>query len=165
MGDLQGQFPPAVLAVEIKVTKKTYCLFVGIILSISVVLSCSSALEERIAVVIGGENFRIEVARTAEQKRQGLMDRRTLGDREGMIFVYETDQHLAFWMKNTTIPLTLAFLSKDGQIMQIEQLKPLSLKSVMSERAVRYGLELPAGVLDELGVRVGDCVELPSDFP
>jgi hypothetical protein len=68
-------------------------------------------------------------------------------------------------MKNTTIPLTLAYLSKDGQILQIEQLKPLSLKSVTSERAVRYGLELPAGVLDELGVEVGDFVQLPEDFP
>jgi uncharacterized membrane protein (UPF0127 family) len=68
-------------------------------------------------------------------------------------------------MKNTTIPLTLAFLSKDGQIMQIEQLKPLSLKSVLSERAVRYALELPAGVLEELGVQVGDRVRLPADFP
>jgi uncharacterized membrane protein (UPF0127 family) len=135
------------------------------LLGLSSFLSCSSGLDERIEVVIGGERFRIEVAHTAEQKRQGLMKRRSLGDREGMIFVYDSDQHLAFWMKDTTIPLTLAFLSKDGQIMQIEQLKPLSLKSVVSERAVRYGLELPAGVLEDLGVRVGDRVQLPADFP
>jgi len=135
------------------------------LLSVSALLSCSSGLDERIEVVIRGQSFHIEVARTAEQKQQGLMNRKSLGDREGMIFVYETDQHLAFWMKNTTIPLTLAFLSKDGQIMQIEQLKPLSLKSVVSERAVRYGLELPAGVLEELGVEVGDRIQLPADFP
>jgi hypothetical protein len=137
----------------------------GILLGLSAVLSCSSGLEERIRVKIGGESFRIEVARTDEQKREGLMYRKSIGDREGMIFVYETDQHLAFWMKNTTIPLTLAYLSKDGTITQIEQLKPLSLKSVVSERAVRYGLELPAGVLAELGVEVGDRVQLPEDFP
>ncbi len=137
----------------------------GILLSINTVLSCSSGLEERIEVEIGGESFRIEVARTDEQKREGLMNRKSIGEREGMIFVYETDQHLAFWMKNTTIPLTLAYLSKDGQIVQIEQLKPLSLKSVISERAVRYGLELPAGVLSELGAEVGDRVLLPEDFP
>jgi uncharacterized membrane protein (UPF0127 family) len=116
-------------------------------------------------VIIGGERFRIEVARAPEQKREGLMNRKSLGDREGMLFVYETDQHLSFWMKNTTIPLTLVFLSKDGQITEIEELKPLSLKSVVSERAVRFGLELPAGILDELGVEVGDRVELPADFP
>jgi uncharacterized membrane protein (UPF0127 family) len=142
-----------------------YVPILGILLSINTVLSCSSGLEERIEVIIGGESFRIEVARTEDQKRQGLMNRKSLGDREGMIFIYETDQHLAFWMKNTTIPLTLAYLSKDGQIMQIEELKPLSLKSVASERAVRYGLELAAGVLDELGVKVGDRVQLPADFP
>jgi uncharacterized membrane protein (UPF0127 family) len=142
-----------------------YIPIMGILLSIGALLSCSSGLEERIEVVIGGKSFRIEVARTDEQKREGLMNRKSIGEREGMIFVYETDQHLAFWMKNTTIPLTLAFLSKDGQITQIEQLKPLSLKSVVSERAVRYGLELPAGVLEELGVGVGDRVILPEDFP
>ena len=148
-----------------RVFLKLIVLIVGVVLSFCAVLSCSDGLEERIKVVIGGESFRIEVARTEEQKRQGLMNRRSLGDREGMIFVYESDQHLAFWMKNTTIPLTLAFLSKDGQIMQIEPLKPLSLKSVVSERAVRYALELPAGVLEELGVQVGDRVRLPADFP
>jgi uncharacterized membrane protein (UPF0127 family) len=132
---------------------------------VSTVVACDRGLEEKVEVVIGGQSFRIEVARSAEQKRQGLMNRRSLGAREGMIFVYETDQHLAFWMKNTTIPLTLAFLAKDGKILQIEELKPLSLKSVVSERAVRYGLELPAGVLDELGVGVGDRVEFPRDFP
>lgn len=142
-----------------------YVVVAGVLLSVSSVLSCSSGLEERIEVLIGGQSFRVEVARTAEQKQQGLMNRKSLGDREGMIFVYKSDQHLAFWMKNTTIPLTLAFLSKDGEITQIEQLKPLSLKSVVSERAVRYALELPAGVLEELGVQVGDRVRLPADFP
>ena len=171
MGDLQGQLPPAVLARESgrtvvnQVTKRMFIPIIGILMSINALLSCNSGLGERIEVVIGSENFRVEVARTDEQKRQGLMNRKSLGDREGMLFVYETDRHLAFWMKNTTIPLTLAFLSKDGRIMQIEQLKPLSLKSVVSERAVRYGLELPAGVLDELGIKVGDPVQLPPDFP
>jgi uncharacterized membrane protein (UPF0127 family) len=136
-----------------------------LLLSLGWFLSCSSGLDERIEIVIGGQSFRVEVARTAEQKQQGLMNRKSLGEREGMIFVYESDQHLAFWMKNTTIPLTLVFLSKDGQIIQIERLKPLSLKSVVSERAVRYALELPAGVLEELGVEVGDRVQLPADFP
>ena len=132
---------------------------------LAAILSCGGGPEERIEVRIGGESFRVEVARTEEQKRQGLMNRKSLGSREGMIFVYETDRHLAFWMKDTTIPLTLAFLTKDGRITQIEELKPLSLKSVVSQRAVRYGLELPAGVLEELGVGVGDRVNLPEDFP
>ena len=135
------------------------------LLTVGPLMSCSSGLEERIQVEIGGRSFLVEVARTAPQKRQGLMKRKSLGEREGMIFVYDTDQHLAFWMKDTSIPLTLLFLSKDGEIQQIEELKPFSLKSVVSERAVRYGLELSAGVMDELGVGVGDRVVLPEGFP
>ena len=126
--------------------------------------SCSRTLPT-ISVEIGGEQFRIEVARSEEQKTRGLMHRRTLGERSGMIFVYEADEHLSFWMKNTTLPLTLAFLSREGEILQIEELKPLSLKPVSSSRAARYALELPAGSLRRLGVVPGDRVVLPADFP
>ena len=131
--------------------------------SLPALSSCSPALE-KVPVTIGGERFSVEVARTEEQKRTGLMNRKSLGRREGMIFVYQSDQHLSFWMKNTSIPLTLAFLSRDGEILQIEELKPLSLKAVVSERAARYALELPRGVLSELGVQVGDRVELPPQL-
>jgi len=118
-----------------------------------------------IPVQIGGVEFRIEVARSEQEKERGLMHRRTLGERRGMIFVYEADEHLSFWMKNTTLPLDLAFLSRDGQILQVEALKPLSLKPVSSARAARYALELPAGSLARLGVGPGDRVVLPPDYP
>ena len=121
---------------------------------------CAQGLE-RMPIVIGGEGFSVEVARTEEQKRTGLMHRKSLGPREGMIFVYDRDQQMAFWMKNTSIPLTLVFLSREGVILQIEDLKPHSLKTVVSERAARYALELPQGVLAELGVRAGDTIEVP----
>ena len=118
-----------------------------------------------IPVQIGGVEFRVEVARSEEEKARGLMHRRSLGERSGMIFVYEADEHLSFWMKNTTLPLTLAFLSREGEILQIEELKPLSLKPVTSMRAARFALELPLGSLQRLGVLPGDRVQLPADFP
>jgi len=126
--------------------------------------ACVRALPT-IPVQIGGVEFRIEVARSEQDKARGLMHRRSLGERSGMIFVYEADEHLSFWMKNTTLPLTLAFLSRDGEVLQIEELKPLSLKPVTSARAARYALELPAGSLQRLGVAPGDRVLLPADFP
>jgi uncharacterized membrane protein (UPF0127 family) len=125
--------------------------------------ACSGRLAT-ITVRIAGEPFRIEVARTEAEQARGLMYRRSLGAREGMLFVYQADEHLSFWMKNTSIPLTLAFLSREGEILQIAELKPLSLRPVTSERAARYALELPLGSLDRLDVRVGDRVELPADF-
>lgn len=121
-------------------------------------------IEERVTLVIGGQEFRIEVARTDEQQRVGLMHRRRLGQREGMLFVYPADQHLSFWMKNTLIPLTLLFLSRDGEILQVESLQPGSLKAVESKRAARYALELGRGVLEPLGVGPGDRVILPEGF-
>jgi uncharacterized membrane protein (UPF0127 family) len=128
-------------------------------------LSACSRTLPTIPVQIGGEEFRIEVARSEEEKARGLMRRRSLGERSGMIFVYEADERLSFWMKNTTLPLTLAFLSREGEILQIEELKPLSLKPVTSTRAARYALELPVGSLQRLGVVPGDRVLLPADFP
>jgi uncharacterized membrane protein (UPF0127 family) len=104
------------------------------------------------------------VARSDAEKARGLMHRRSLGAREGMLFVYDADEHMSFWMKDTTIPLTLAFLSRDGQILQIAEMKPLSLKPLTSQWAARYVLELPRGTLERLGVRVGERIELPADF-
>lgn len=114
---------------------------------------------------IGGEEFRLEVARSEEEKAQGLMHRRSLGERRGMIFVYKADERLSFWMKNTLIPLDLVFLSRDGEVLQIEALKPHSLKPVTSERAARYALELPAGTAARLGLEPGHRILLPAGFP
>jgi hypothetical protein len=118
-----------------------------------------------IPVEIAGVEFRVEVARSESEKARGLMHRRVLGERRGMIFVYDADEHLSFWMKNTKVPLTLAFLARDGEILQVEELKPLSLRPATSLRAARYALELPAGSLQRLGVAPGDRVRLPPDFP
>jgi hypothetical protein len=126
--------------------------------------SCTRALPT-IRVQIGGEEFRLEVARTEEEKARGLMHRRSLGERQGMIFVYQSDEHLSFWMKNTRIPLDLLFLSREGAVLQIEGLKPHSLKPITSERAARYALELPAGSAARLGLKTGDRVFLPAGFP
>ncbi len=127
-------------------------------------LACGGGRLPTIGARIGGEEFRLEVARSDAEMARGLMHRRSLGAHQGMLFVYDADEHMSFWMKDTTIPLTLAFLSRDGQILQVAEMKPLSLKPVTSQWAARYVLELPLGTLDQLGVRVGDRVELPADF-
>jgi uncharacterized membrane protein (UPF0127 family) len=121
-------------------------------------------LPEQITVEIAGQEFRLEVARSLEEQRQGLMYRRRLGSREGMLFVYTEDRHLSFWMKNTRIPLDLLFLSREGDILQIEELKPGSLKPVDSRRAARYALELARGTAAALGVAPGDRVRMPEGF-
>ncbi len=119
---------------------------------------------ERVPVTVGSAVFQVEVARTDAERERGLMLRRTLGSREGMLFVFEADQRLAFWMKDTLVPLSIAFLSSEGRILQIEDMEPLSRKSIRSRLSARYALELPRGAFDEVGAAEGDNVILPEGF-
>ncbi len=118
--------------------------------------------QERVPVTVGSDVFTVEVARTTEQRARGLMHRRSLGEREGMLFVFDADQHLTFWMKDTLVPLTIAFLSSEGRIVQIEDLEPLSQKTIRSRQSARYALELPRGAFAEAGAVEGDVVVLPE---
>jgi len=117
---------------------------------------------ERVQLTVGSDAFTVEVARTEDQRARGLMHRQTLGRREGMLFVFDADQHLAFWMKDTTVPLSIAFLSSEGRILQIEDMEPLSQKSIRSRLSARYALELPRGAFAEVGASEGDPVALPE---
>ena len=127
------------------------------------IAGCAARLE-RVTVTVGSDVFTVEVARTDEERARGLMHRRSLGDRDGMLFVFEADQHLAFWMKDTRVPLSIAFLSSEGRILQIEDLEPLSQKAVKSRLSARYALELPRGAFAEVGAAEGDIVVLPAGF-
>jgi hypothetical protein len=103
----------------------------------------------------------VELARNADQRERGLMFRKSLADGKGMLFVFDADQILDFWMKNTTIPLSIAYMSSDGTVREIHDLEPLSLASVASGRSVRYALEVPRGWFDRVGLKAGDRFELP----
>ena len=90
------------------------------------------------------------------------MFRKTLAEGEGMLFLFDTDQMLDFWMKNTSLSLSIAWIGSDGVIKGISDLVPFSLASVSSERSVRYALEAPQGWFGRAGVKVGDQLELPG---
>jgi uncharacterized membrane protein (UPF0127 family) len=104
----------------------------------------------------------VEIARTDEEKARGLMHRKKLPDGEGMIFIYDRDQQMSFWMKNTVIPLSIAFIAADGRIIEIRDMRPLDLNSVQSSRSVRYALETPQGWFDRAGVKPGDVINFQN---
>ena len=99
-----------------------------------------------------------EVARTPEQRAIGLMHRKSMQQHAGMIFVFDQPEPLCFWMKNTLIPLSIAFLQDDGTILNIEEMKPMKLDSHCSVRPARYALEMNAGWFAKRGLKPGDRI-------
>jgi uncharacterized membrane protein (UPF0127 family) len=90
------------------------------------------------------------------------MYRKQLPDGEGMLFIFERDEALSFWMKNTIIPLSIAFIASDGRITEIKDMRPRDLNAVKSSRSVRYALEAPQGWFTRAGISPGDTVR--GDF-
>lgn len=132
-------------------------------ISVLIIAACSPRME-KVALEIGKERFEVEVARTEAQRAKGLMGRASLGPREGMLFVFDRDQHLEFWMKDTRIPLSIAFLSADGKILEILDMTPFSQKVVRSRLSSRYALELRQGAFREIGAGEDSIVLLPAGF-
>jgi uncharacterized membrane protein (UPF0127 family) len=104
----------------------------------------------------------LEIADDDASRQTGLMNRKELADGKGMLFVFEIDQPLSFWMKNTLVPLTIAFIASDGRILELRDMQPLSLAPVNSARSARYALEAPQGWFGRAGVAPGDVLELPG---
>jgi uncharacterized membrane protein (UPF0127 family) len=105
----------------------------------------------------------VEIAKTDEERATGLMHRKKLADGEGMIFVFDRDQQLSFWMKNTIIPLSIAFIASDGSIIEIKDMQPNDLSSVRSSRSVRYALEVPQGWFGRVNVHAGDHIKIRNE--
>ena len=101
-----------------------------------------------------------EIAITPAQREQGLMFRKELKDGRGMLFVFERDEVLSFWMKNTIVPLSIAYISNDGRILEIYNMESGDLNPVRSSRSVRYALEVPQGWFERAGIGIGDRLDL-----
>ncbi len=99
-----------------------------------------------------------ELAVKAEERNWGFMERKDIPAGTGMLFVFEKDQVLSFWMKNTPHPLSIAYIDSKGTITDILDMTPYSLESIRSSRSVRYALEVPQGFYAANGVAVGDRV-------
>jgi uncharacterized membrane protein (UPF0127 family) len=112
-----------------------------------------------------GQELKVEVARTDAERERGLMGRKEIGARQGMIFVFDRDDHLAFWMKNTPSALSIAFLSAEGKVLQIADMEPFSEKILRSRLSARYALELRQGAFAEMGIGEGTIFAFPPGFP
>lgn len=96
-----------------------------------------------------------QVAATPEQREIGLMHRASMPQGEGMLFVFERPGEQCFWMKNTLLALTAAFVADDGTIVNLEDMKPQTLTSHCSKKPVRYVLEMNQGWFEKKGIKAG----------
>jgi len=110
-----------------------------------------------------GTEFSVEaeMAIKAEDRNHGYMERKNIPDGTGMLFVFEKDQILSFWMKNTPHPLSIAYIDSKGKIRNIYDMTPYSLSSIVSTVSVRYALEVPQGWYKKNGITEGDTVIIP----
>ena len=110
-----------------------------------------------------GTEFSVEaeMAIKAEDRNHGYMERKNIPDGTGMLFVFEKDQILSFWMKNTPHPLSIAYIDSKGKIRNIYDMTPYSLSSIVSTVSVRYALEVPQGWYKKNGITEGDTVVIP----
>lgn len=139
---------------------RVLALILMLTLMIGAMGSCSGDTLPTMLIDVKGIELVVEVADTQESRNQGLMFRRSMKENHGMLFVFDYESQVSFWMKNTRIPLSIAFIAADGTIRQIEDMEPENLSSVAAERNVLYALEVNQGWFDRNGVEPGDKVIL-----
>ena len=108
-----------------------------------------------IKLAAGMHVIRAELAQTPEQRSTGLMFRQSMATNDGMLFAFEAPGQQCFWMKNTLLPLSVAFIGDDGSVVNIEQMKPQTLDSHCSAKPVRYVLEMNEGWFAKRGIKPG----------
>ncbi len=116
---------------------------------------------ERIKLAAGMHRLDVQVAATPEQRQTGLMFRKDMPQHEGMIFVFEQATQQCFWMKNTLLPLSAAFIADDGTIVNIEDMKPQTMDAHCSAKPVRYVLEMNKGWFAKKGIKAGAKLQGP----
>ena len=127
-------------------------------LALTAVPIASAAELPTIELVIKGHRVVAEIAATETTRETGLMHRFSLQRDHGMLFVFRDAQPQAFWMKNTYVPLSIAFIGSDGRILNIDDMAPLTESTHPSRGAALYALEMKKGWFAERGIALGDPV-------
>ena len=118
----------------------------------------------RVQIQAGMHLINAQVASTPAQRNTGLMWRQSMPQNEGMLFVFEQPGVQCFWMQNTLIPLTAAFVADDGTIVNLADMQPLSTQSHCSAAPVRYVLEMHQGWFAQRGLQAGSRLQTPGGW-
>lgn len=119
---------------------------------------------KRATISIGNKSVILDIADSPELRTAGLMNRLTLDENAGMLFIFDECKPRSFWMKETYVPLSIAYLDETGKILNIEKMSPLDLTGVKSAQPARYALEMNEGWFEKNGVTPGDVIPLGAKF-
>jgi hypothetical protein len=142
--------------------KKALTLFFLAVLTVSSIFAKSLKKSDITITRADGSTITCisELAIKPEERNFGFMKRKNIPDGTGMLFIFENEQILSFWMKDTPHPLSIAFIDSRGKIRNIFDMKPYSLSSIQSTVSCRYALEVPQGWFDKNNIKPGDTLSL-----
>ena len=126
---------------------------------ISPAMGAQSSRLETIRLKTGNQVIQAEVAKTEAERQQGLMHRKSLPANHGMLFVFDRPARSCMWMKDTPIPLSVAFINHQGIILNIEEMKPLTTDPHCSIGWIRYALEMNAQWFERHGLKPGSRID------
>lgn len=138
-------------------------LFASVFFVINPVLADEPEFRDA-TITVGNGTYKVQVADTPAALERGLMYRASIEPYEGMLFVFQAPQRVTFWMKDTTIPLEIAYFNQQGKLLEIRGLIPMDRTPVpsMSEQ-IMYALEVPAGGFAKKRVKLGDMLTYPRE--
>ncbi len=127
------------------------------------VSSKASVIRDTIKMSISGTTVTLEVAKERETLSRGLMFRDSLAKNSGMLFIFPREGMYSFWMKNTRIPLSIAFINSQGRIVGLDEMRPYDTVTVhMPFEPYTYAIEMDSGWFPQKGVKCGDTLKIPS---
>lgn len=143
---------------------KTVTLLLAVFFIMAASVSCDSKLDRRELTITKADGTEItvkaEMAVKNEDRMHGFMGRKNIPEGTGMLFVFDYDQILSFWMKNTPTPLSIAYINSSGKIRDIMDMQPFTYDSHVSTGYVRYALEVPQGWFEKNGIQTGDTLKI-----
>ena len=137
---------------------KTHRVLAAVFLFLATLPALAEVVFKTSSVKVGTHPLKVEVAREEPQRMQGMMFRKSLAPEEGMLFIFDEPAYHSMWMKNTLIPLSVAFIDRDGVILNILDMEPQTLDSHMAAGPAVYAIETNKGWFAAKKIKAGDKV-------
>ncbi len=138
---------------------------ISFLIFISLLFSCYQNTLPKIEIKMNDKIYKIEVASSDKDRSKGLMFRKKLNKNSGMLFVYPNEQYLYFYMKNTFVPLDIAFIDESYKIVDIQSMQPLDETTIASKAKAMFALEVNRDFFNKIGLKVGDKIEILDPIP